>query len=556
MNWIHLLSRSRTMRCCLELAARFGLLALLVLSVVVLALGVGAMTHEDEVVGPLHPIAAPVSLQRGATLVAGLSDTIAPSALTPRSREPAATGTMPADQTAPQNESASAAEHPAPHVLWTVPFVLLLLAIAVFPMVPVAHHWWERNSVKLLVGLMLSAVVLAHYGWRDFGVYGAPPGRSTVLAVLEHAILRDFIPFLILLFSLYVIAGGLQLKGHLHASPAVNTTMLGAGAVLASLIGTMGASMVLIRPLLQTNRDRKHVRHTVIFFIFLVSNIGGCLLPTGPPLFLGYLSGVPFVWTLSLLKPWLFCVAMLLAVYYAWDVIAYRRETSRHLAAEVRHRSPLRLHGTINLLWMLGAILAVALIVPGRPLPGTRVVAPEIVREAILLALTGLSLATTPRGLRKDTEFSHAAIIEVGCLFFGIFLTMQVPIEILQARGTELRLTTPAHFFWATGLLSSVLDNAPTYVVFFETARSLPAPAHTGLVGLLEGAIRQDLLVAISLGAVFMGANTYIGNAPNLMVKLIAEQRRVVMPSFFGYMLYSLGVLVPLFALTSFLFFR
>jgi Na+/H+ antiporter NhaD/arsenite permease-like protein len=315
--------------------------------------------------------------------------------------------------------------------------------------------------------------------------------------------------------------------------------------------------MVLIRPLLQTNRDRENVRHTVIFFIFLVSNIGGCLLPTGdPPLFMGYLSGVPFHWTLRLAGPWLFCVGMLLAIYYAWDSMAYRRETQVHLAADVRHLSPLRLHGRINLLWLLGVVLAVALIIPGQPLAGTDIVIRDFVREGVLLGLTGLSLATTPRGLRKDTEFSHAAIIEVGCLFFGIFLTMQVPIEILRARGAALQLTTPSHFFWATGLLSSFLDNTPTYLVFFETAKSLPTPTHTGLVGLLEGAIRQDLLVAISLGAVFMGANTYIGNAPNLMVKLIAEQRRVVMPSFFGYMLYSVGVLVPLFALTSFLFFR
>jgi Na+/H+ antiporter NhaD/arsenite permease-like protein len=434
---------------------------------------------------------------------------------------------------------------------------MLLLAIAVLPLVPVAYHWWERNSVKLLVGLVLSAVVLAHYGWRGYGAHGEEPGGATVLAVLEHAILRDFAPFLILLFGLYVIAGGLQVKGNLLATPAFNTTLLGVGAVLASLIGTTGASMVLIRPLLQTNREREHVRHTVVFFIFVVSNIGGCLLPTGdPPLFMGYLNGVPFGWTLTLVKPWLFCVAVLLAVFYVWDVFAYRRETPGHLRDDVRHLSPLRLHGTINLLWLLGVVLAVALIVPGRPLPGTDVVVRDFVREGALLGLTGLSLATTPRGLRKDTEFSHAAIIEVGCLFFGIFLTMQVPIEILQARGASLGLTTPSHFFWATGLLSSFLDNTPTYLVFFETAKALTPSGHPDLVGLFDGAIRRDLLAAISLGAVFMGANTYIGNAPNLMVKLIAEQRRVKMPGFFGYMLYSVGVLVPLFILTSLLFFR
>jgi Na+/H+ antiporter NhaD/arsenite permease-like protein len=200
-------------------------------------------------------------------------------------------------------------------------------------------------------------------------------------------------------------------------------------------------------------------------------------------------------------------------------------------------------------------VLAVALIVPGRPLPGTDLVVRDFVREGVLLGLTALSLATTPRGLRKETEYSNAAIIEVACLFLGIFLTMQVPIEILQARGPSLGLTTPAHFFWAAGALSSFLDNAPTYLVFFETAKSLPLPEGAALVRLLDGAVHQDLLAAISLGAVFMGANTYIGNAPNLMVKLIAEQRRVKMPSFFGYMLYSVGILIPLFALVSFLFF-
>jgi Na+/H+ antiporter NhaD/arsenite permease-like protein len=445
---------------------------------------------------------------------------------------------------------------PVPHLLWSTPFVLLLLAIALLPLVPVAHHWWERNGFKLLVGVSLSAVVLGYYGLRGYGAHGHEQGMATVLAVMEHALLRDYIPFLILLYSLFVISGGLQIKGDLRARPSVNTAFLASGAVLASLIGTTGASMVLIRPLLQTNREREHVRHTVVFFIFLVSNIGGCLLPTGdPPLFLGYLNGVPFHWTTTLYQPWLFCVGVLLAVYYAWDHVAYRRETREHILDDIRHISPLRLHGGINLLWLLGVVLAVALIVPGRPLPGTDIVVRDFVREGILLGLSVLSLATTPRGLRKETEYSNAAIIEVACLFLGIFLTMQVPIEILQARGPALGLTSPAHFFWAAGALSSFLDNAPTYLVFFETAKSLPRPGSVPIVSLFDGAVRQDLLAAISLGAVFMGANTYIGNAPNLMVKLIAEQRRVKMPSFFGYMLYSGAILIPLFTLVSLLFF-
>jgi Na+/H+ antiporter NhaD/arsenite permease-like protein len=450
-----------------------------------------------------------------------------------------------------------AASIPAvPHVLWSSPFVLLLLAIAVLPLVPVAHHWWERNEFKLAVGLTLGAIVLSYYGLRSYGYHGEPAGWRTVKMVLSHAVLRDYVPFMVLISSLFVISGGLQLRGDLRAWPAVNTAFLGLGALLASVIGTTGASMLLIRPLLQTNRDREHVRHTVVFFIFLVSNVGGSLLPTGdPPLFLGYLNGVPFLWTCTLVVPWLFTTGVLLAIYYLWDKRAFKRETREHLAADVRHTSPLRLHGSINLLWLLGVILAVGLIVPGRAFPGTDIVAVDFAREAVMIVLMTLSVATTPRGLRKETEYSNAAIIEVACLFLGIFLTMQVPIEILQVTGASLGLNTPAHFFWSTGFLSSFLDNAPTYLVFFETAKTLPIPSGANVVSLMEGAIRRDLLAAISLGAVFMGANTYIGNAPNLMVKLIAEQRGVKMPSFFGYMLYSGCVLIPVFALVSMLFF-
>lgn len=444
-----------------------------------------------------------------------------------------------------------------PGLHWSLPFALLLLAIALFPLVPVAHHWWEKNAFKLVVGLVLGGIVLAHYGLRGYGFQGHAPGRESVLAVLEHSLLGDYLPFMVLLSSLYVIAGGLQLRGDLRAFPWVNTAFLAFGALAASVVGTTGASMVLIRPLLQTNRERRHVRHTVVFFIFLVSNIGGCLLPTGdPPLFLGYLAGVPFLWTLGLYLPWLFSIAVLLAVYFVWDTLAYRRESAADIASDVRHVSPLRLHGAINLLWLAGVVVAVALIHPGRALPGTGVYPVEFAREAVLLAFLVLSLRTTPRGLRAETEYSNAAIIEVACLFLGIFLTMQVPIEILQAKGEQLRLTTPVHFFWTTGALSSVLDNAPTYVVFLEAAKRLPPAGSRAMVELATGAVRPDLLAAVSLGAVFMGANTYIGNAPNLMVKLIAEQRRVAMPSFFGYMLYSCGVLVPLFVLVTVLFLR
>ena len=453
------------------------------------------------------------------------------------------------------HEAPGAAE--VPHVAWTLPFAILLAMIATLPLVPAAHHWWENNLTKLMVGLVLGLSVLVYYAARDVGFHHAPRGWPSVRAVLDHAVLEDYVPFITLLFSLYVIAGGLQLRGDLIALPSVNTGILALGAVMASFVGTTGASMVLIRPLLQTNRDRKHVVHTVVFFIFLVSNIGGCLLPIGdPPLFLGYLKGVPFLWTMKLVAPWAFCVAALLVVYYLWDrVYAFPREPEPILRVEQRHYSPLRLNGKINLVWLVGVVASVALIVPGKPLyPG----GPEVsrfVREAVMLVLTGLSLATTPRGLRAEVRFNYGAILEVAALFLGIFLTMQVPIEILQAQGKALPLKEPWHFFWATGILSSVLDNAPTYLVFFESARSLGAPSGTYLT-LLDGAkIGAGLVTAISLGAVFMGANTYIGNGPNFMVKSIAEGHGVRMPSFFGYMKYSLAVLIPLFLAVTWLFF-
>jgi Na+/H+ antiporter NhaD/arsenite permease-like protein len=458
--------------------------------------------------------------------------------------------------------AAGAPEVAVPHLVWTLPFLLLLLAIAVLPLVPRASHWWEHNRNKLLVSVAFGVLILCHYAGRSFGfeVRGArtAPGLKTLAAVSEHAILRDYVPFIALLASLYVISGGVRLTGDLRARPRLNTAFLALGALLASLIGTTGASMILIRPLIQTNQERKHVRHTIVFFIFLVSNIGGCLLPVGdPPLFLGYLKGVPFLWTLGLILPWLFCVATLLAVYYAWDKVAYRREDPRDLARDDTIYEPPRLRGAINLVWLAGIVLSVALIVPHRALPGTDLVVGEFVREAVMLGLVVLSLVTTPRGLRAEVEFSYGPIAEVACLFLGIFLTMQVPIEILQARGSELGLKSPAHFFWASGSLSSVLDNAPTYAVLFEAAKALSVSAHGPIVKLLDGGVIQaNLLTALSLGSVFMGANTYIGNGPNFMVKSIAERQGIAMPSFFGYMLYSGCVLLPLFVIVTVVFCR
>lgn len=444
-------------------------------------------------------------------------------------------------------------------ILSTFPFLVLLLGIAFLPLVPNVAHHWEKHHVKLIAGLVLGGLVVVYYGFRARGFEECAPGLASVRGVIERAALEEFAPFFTLLFSLYVVSGGLRLSGDLKATPAVNASFLALGAILASLIGTTGASMLLVRPLVDTNRERRNTKHVFIFFIYLVSNIGGCLTPIGdPPLFLGYIAGVPFLWTLGLVLPWLFCVGSLLAIFYVWDRIAYERETAEARLRDERLTSPPRLRGGINLVWLLVVVAVVGAIQPGRPVPGTSLVVRDFVREAIMLSVAALSLATTPRGLRREAEFTYDAIIEIACLFLGIFLTMQPAIELLRARGPSLGLETPASFFWATGLLSSFLDNAPTYKVFFETARSLVSPAESVRMVELATAppIRADLLAAISLGSVFMGATTYIGNGPNFMVKRIVEERGTPMPSFLGYMALSVVVLGPLFVAVQWIFLR
>lgn len=449
---------------------------------------------------------------------------------------------------------------PAPHWVWTLPFATILLAIAILPLLRISHHWWENNRNKLLVSAILAAITLGYYYNRATGYHEAGPGAASVGAVLQHCILDEYVPFLTLLFSLYVIAGGIAVTGDLRATPLVNTTILGIGALIASLVGTTGASMVLIRPLLMTNRERKHVAHTVVFFIFLVSNIGGSLLPIGdPPLFLGYLRGVPFLWTLRIWKEWALCCAALLAIYLVVDHWMFRRETISDRIHDRLDVMPLRISGLVNVAWLALGVLAVALLDSSKFVPGTQWKPFPYLREGVLLALAGLSLMTTPRAARAANQFNYTAIGEVAALFLGIFVTMQVPIEILHSLGPTLAergFTHPYQYFWATGILSSFLDNAPTYVVFFEAANQLTHTPGPGIIKLLTGEyIREDLLVAISCGAVFMGANTYIGNGPNFMVKAIAEQSGVKMPSFFGYMGYSAAILLPLFLVVTLVFF-
>jgi Na+/H+ antiporter NhaD/arsenite permease-like protein len=450
-----------------------------------------------------------------------------------------------------QGHHAGPADLPRLWQVGVIPFVGVLGAIAILPLLERTRHWWESNRNRLIVSLSFAGCTVVYYTLAA--------GVSKVPDVLEHAVVKEYIPFIVLLFSLYVISGGISLTGDLPAHPLTNTIFLAVGAALASFVGTTGASMLLIRPLLQTNSERSHVTHTVIFFIFLVSNIGGCLLPIGdPPLFLGYLKGVPFLWTFTLWKEWAFCCALLLVLYYIIDVIQYKREPKAIIQKDEAELKPLRLKGWINVVWLLGVVLAVALLDPNKDLPGT---SPPLrpfpfLRELVMLGLVGLSLLTTPPAAHEENRFNYTAILEVAALFIGIFITMQVPIEVLNVRGAELGLNHPQQFFWATGLLSSFLDNAPTYVVFFETANAMTHEAGPGILQLLsQHYIREDLLVAISLGAVFMGANTYIGNGPNFMVKSIAEQSGVSMPSFFGYVMkYTLPILVPLFAAVSWIF--
>lgn len=408
----------------------------------------------------------------------------------------------------------------APPLYATLPFVAMLLAIAILPLA--APHWWEWNRNKLTVSGVLGLPVLVLYLERE-------------PAALVH-MARDYVSFVVLLGGLYAIAGGILLRGDLEATPPVNAAFLGIGAVLASLIGTTGAAMLLIRPLLQTNRERRHVTHTVVFFIFLVANVGGMLTPLGdPPLFLGYLAGVPFAWPLRLWAPWLTLTAGLLVVYLAWDTVVRRRESAAALRHDRARIEPLRVDGGLNALALVGVVAAVALL----PAPG---------REIAIVALAALSLWRTPAAIRRANQFTAGPMVEVAALFFGIFLTMIPALALLHQRGTELGVRSPAQFFWATGLLSSFLDNAPTYMAFLALAQGLGLPAEVA-------GVPHAVLAAISVGAVAMGANTYIGNAPNFMVKAIAEARGVRMPTFGGYMLYSGAVLLPLFAVVTWLFF-
>ncbi len=459
--------------------------------------------------------------------------------------------------------AAGAAGAATPHAAWGVPFVILLLCIALLPLIHKTEHWWHKNQSKLLVGGVLGAITLGYYAF--VGSYHGHEGLEAVTGVLWHAVGLDYIPFMALLFSLYTIAGGIELTGDLKAQPKTNTMFLATGAAIASFVGTTGAAMLLIRPLLRTNSQRRHVVHTVIFFIFSVCNCGGLLLPIGdPPLFLGYLKGVPFLWTFGLWAEFLIVNVTLLIVYYIWDTRMFAKEDPEDIAFDETNVEPLRLNGKMNLLLLLGVVFCVALLDPSKTFPGTEWNPPRFMREGLMFGLAGMSYflpAFTPKGLRERAKFDFFAINEVGALFIGIFITMQVPLQILSdpATVTALGIDSPLKAFWATGLLSSCLDNAPTYVVFFQAAQGLEATTNMLILGVNPDGtpiqLDQLMLAGISCGAVFLGAMTYIGNGPNFLVKAVAEQAGIKMPSFFGYMKYSFGILAPIFVIVSLLFF-
>ena len=434
-------------------------------------------------------------------------------------------------------------------ILWVIPFAGILLSIAIFPLI--APDYWHHNFGKI------SAF------WATLFVlpFMLSQGLSITIYEVLHVGLLEYIPFIVLLLALFTISGGVQLTGSLVGTPIMNTAIIFVGTLLASWMGTTGAAMLLIRPLLRANKDRKYKVHVVIFFIFLVANIGGSLTPLGdPPLFLGFLKGVDFFWTTkAMFIPMLFMVVSLIIIFYIYDTIQYKKEGELPTATS---KEKIGLKGSFNLLLILGVVGSVLLSGFWKPhieftVYHVHVELQNIIRDILLLCLAYASWKYTAKEIREANEYTWFPIQEVAKLFAGIFITIIPAIAILKA-GTEGALAAVINsvssdsgpvnhmYFWLTGILSSFLDNAPTYLVFFNTAG--------GDAQVLMGELSQTLL-AISAGAVFMGANTYIGNAPNFMVKSIAESSGIEMPSFFGYFLYSLVILFPLFAIVSLLFF-
>jgi len=419
----------------------------------------------------------------------------------------------------------------------TVPFVLMLLAIAIFPLF--WNHWWEKNKNKLIVAVVLSIPIIIYLFVSGFGNN------------LYHTIVFEYIPFIILLGALFTITGGIYLSGDIEAKPIVNTTFLGIGAVLASLMGTTGAAMLLIRPVIQTNKERVYKVHTILFFIGIVANCGGLLTPLGdPPLFMMYLRGAPFTWFFHLFPEWLLANVLLLIIYFFVDSYFHKKEPAIALERDHTNIKPIKLEGKLNFVWIAGVVLAVAFL--------NKQYIPFIaqndyymfIREAAIVGMAALSLLFTTNLLRVSNNFTWEPIKEVAYLFIGIFVTMVPCLLYLESNAKHLGITSPQQFYYFTGLLSSFLDNTPTAVTFHSLAMGLGITT-----GNLVAGIPEELLRAISLSAVFFGSMTYIGNGPNFMVKAVAEENNIKMPSFFAYIyMFALIVLLPVYVLIQLLF--
>jgi Na+/H+ antiporter NhaD/arsenite permease-like protein len=429
---------------------------------------------------------------------------------------------------------------------WIIPFAGILLCIAIIPLIN--GHWWHHNfpKVALFFGLPMA---IAMFVW-----HGGALQTKTIHTAIEYG------SFIALVGSLFVISGGILIRGSFKSTPMTNVIFLAIGSLIASFIGTAGASMVLIRPMLRLNQNRKSKTHIFVFFIFMVSNIGGSLTPLGdPPLFLGFLQGVPFEWTLiNMIPAWAFMIGILLALFFILDTVMVKREGG-FKEDKNASKDKFGIGGGINFLF-LGGVLATVLLYgyvfsKNPVIKGIHAFAPDFLQMALMWGMAGLSLMFTSKALREENGFTWFPVKEVAILFAGIFACMIPALNILEYMGStgKLTVTAPAQFFWMAGGLSSFLDNAPTYLTFLSLAKTMGGAGCQAVIG---GCVPQPILLAISMGAVFMGANTYIGNAPNFMVKSICEENEVAMPSFIGYMAWSIGILIPLFVLTTLVFFR
>ncbi len=428
--------------------------------------------------------------------------------------------------------------------LWAlVPFILMLAMIAVGPLM--FHHWWENNRNKLVVSLVLGV---------PMAIYLMVNGMTHNLV---HQVMFDYIPFIILLGALFTITGGIHLRGDIQAKPANNLVFLAIGAVLASVMGTTGAAMLLIRPVIKTNSERKFKVHTILFFIAIVANAGGLLTPLGdPPLFLLYLRGAPFDWFFHLLPEWAFVNGLLLIIYFFVDSYYYKKEPTTNIVMDKALVEPIKLKGNINFLFLIGVVLSVAFLnqqylsfININPYFG-------FIREFVIISMALLSLLFTKKAYRNANKFTWEPIKEVAYLFLGIFVTMVPALEYLSQNATSIGIHSPSQFYYATGALSSFLDNAPTAVSFHNLAIGMN-PGGKPIIDAIgyEAGISEILLTAISLGAVFFGAMTYIGNGPNFMVKAIAEENNISMPSFFGYIFkFTVIVLLPVYIITQLIF--